>query len=247
MVAALLLVTTGCEIGTDDEMAPAPTKTITATPSQSVAPAPATIPVGQGKVSPTDSVWADGGVLHVGRKQVDLSPIEIEAFVVVPGGVFLLSQGELWFTDLTKVKGTGQTDVTGVRTNADGTVLEVVDMRSGEPLSQGYDTATGRAIRGQVATLTPEEMRDGTGDEHPQLRLPNGGPSAGGCDDSTVLGTGVLRGGDRQVVRCSASVPALPRRGLAARRHHDGGLRHREVAPPEERGLPGITAVPPLG
>ncbi len=93
MVAALLLVTTGCEVGTDDEMAPAPTKTITATPSQSVAPAPATIPVGQGKVSPTDSVWADGSVLHVGRKQVDLSPIEIEAFVVVPGGVFVLVAG----------------------------------------------------------------------------------------------------------------------------------------------------------
>ncbi len=181
LVAALLLVTTGCEVGTDDEMAPAPTKTITATPSQSVAPAPATIPVGTAKISPTDSVWADGSVLHVGRQQVDLSPIEIEAFLVVPGGVFLLSQGELWFTDLTKVKGTGQTDVTGVRTNAAGTVLVVVDTRSGRAAVAGLRHRDRQGDPGTGRHPDPEEMRDGPGR---RSTLPFAcradGPSAGG-------------------------------------------------------------------
>ena len=42
LVSALLLVVGGCEIGTDDEMAP-PTRTVTPSPSPSAAAAPATL------------------------------------------------------------------------------------------------------------------------------------------------------------------------------------------------------------
>jgi hypothetical protein len=162
-LAGLLVLTAGCHVGTDDELAPAPTRTVTATPSQSVAPAPATVPVGDGEVSPADVVWAQGGVLHVGRRQVDLAPIDVEAFVVVRGGVFVLADGELWFTDLERLRGTGQTEVTKVRISEDADLLAVTDTRSGQPLEQGYDTRTGKAIRGKVDTRTPAQARAGSG------------------------------------------------------------------------------------
>jgi hypothetical protein len=161
--SALVVLTSGCEVGTDDELAPPPTKTVTASPSRSLAPAPATIPVGDGAVSPTDVVWAQGSVLHVGRQQVDLAPIDIDAFVVVQGGVFVLADGELWFTDLARVRGTAQTDVVGVRTSEDARMLEVVDTRSGHPVAQGYDARTGKAVREDVDTVSPAERRRGPG------------------------------------------------------------------------------------
>ena len=118
VVAAVLVLTTGCELGQDDEMVP-PTRTVTASPSPDTTVAPQTMPVGQGDVSPTDVVWAQGNVLHVGRRSVDLSPVGIDAFVVVPGGVFVLHMGELWFTDLSRLRGTGLTNVTALGVTAD--------------------------------------------------------------------------------------------------------------------------------
>ena len=76
---------------------------------------------------------------------------------MVEGGVFVLSGGEVWFTDLSRLRGTGQTEVTGLRTSADARFLEVVDTRSGQPATQAYDTVTGKAIRADVDTLTPAE------------------------------------------------------------------------------------------
>ncbi len=190
-LVALLVLATGCKVGTDDELAPKPTKTVTASPSQSVAPAPATVPVGKADVSPGDVVWAQGSALHVGRRQIDLSPIDIEAFVVVPGGVFLLSRAELWFTDLANVKGTGQTKVTGVRASADGSRLAVVDLRSGRPLTQGYDTRTGHAVRGDVDVLSPQEFRARPGG----LEVRTGG-GATRIVDATGRTVGVARGSD---------------------------------------------------
>lgn len=165
LLAALvgLQLVAGCDVGTDDELAPAPTRTVTATPSQSLAPAPATVPVGDGDVSPGDVVWAQGSMLHVGRRQVDLAPVEVQAFVVVHGGVFALADGELWFTDLTRLRGTGQTEVTRLRISADADRLSVTDTRSGRPLEQAYDTRTGKALRGRVATRTPGQLRAGPG------------------------------------------------------------------------------------
>jgi hypothetical protein len=162
-LAAVALVATGCASGTDDELEPAPSRTVTATPSASLAPAPATVPVGKGDVGPSDVVWAQGSVLHVGRRQIDLSPIEIQAMVVVEGGVFVLRDGEIWFTDLGRVSGTGQTAITGMSTSADARHLEVVDTRSGQPATQAYDTVTGRALRRDVETLDPQERHFGPG------------------------------------------------------------------------------------
>jgi hypothetical protein len=160
-LVVLVVLAAGCDVGTDDEMAPAPTRTVTATPSQSVAPAPATIPVGTGKISPSDIVWSQGSVLHVGDRQVDLAPVEVDAFVVVPGGIFVLGGGELWFTDLARLRGTAQTEVTDVRVTAAADRLEVVDERSGAPLSQAYDTGTGKAVTG---TITPRTLSDRLGE-----------------------------------------------------------------------------------
>ena len=98
-------------------------------------------------------------MLHVGGDQADLSPVDIEAFVVVHGGVFVLAEGELWFTDLARLRGTGQTEVTGLQVSADASKLDVVDTRGGTAESQGYDTRTGKAIRGEVDTQTPAERR----------------------------------------------------------------------------------------
>jgi hypothetical protein len=224
LAASVLLLGTGCQTSTDDEMAPRPTRTITATPSQSVAPAPATVPVGRGEVSPADVVWAQGGVLHVGSDQVDLAPVDIEALAVVRGGVFLLSEGELWFTDLSRLRGTGQTDVTGLRVSDDAGLLEVVDTRGGTSLSQGYDTRTGKAVRGDVETLSPEDHRTGpgrfvvtlspagvpsvveaaTGDPVPLSGAPAGFQPGGWAGDSVFYGVGRAGSGPRSVFSCDA-------------------------------------------
>ncbi len=223
VVAGLVLATAGCEPGTDDEMAPAPTRTVTASPSQSAPPAPATIPVGQGDVSPADVVWAQGSALHVGGREVDLAPVVVEAFVVVRGGVFVLAGEEVWFTDLSRLRGTGQTDVSGLQVSADGRFLEVLDMRSGEELEQGYDTRTGRAVRADVDTESPEERRQGPGRFEvttssgslavvdtatgKTLRLA-GAPRAfelgAWAGDSVFYGVGRPPRGTRSVVRCDA-------------------------------------------
>jgi hypothetical protein len=199
LVAAVVVLVTGCATGTDDELAPPPTRTITATPSQSLAPAPATVPVGTGDVSPSDVVWAQGTVLHVGRRQADLEPLEIDSLVVVEGGVFVLSGGELWFTDLARLRGTAQTEVTGLRTNADASRLEVTDTRSGTPVAQGYDTRTGKAVRGDVDTLTPAERG-----REPDVRpagLPRAFDMGVWTSDTEFYGVGGA-GARRRIVAC---------------------------------------------
>ena len=223
LVAGLVVATAGCEVGTDDELAPPPTRTVTATPSQSVPPAPATIPVGQGDVSPRDVVWAQGSLLHVGSREVDLAPITVEAFVVVRGGVFVVAEKEVWFTDLSRLRGTGQTDVSGLRVSTDGRFLEVRDMRSGQELEQGYDTRTGRAVRGDVDTQSPEQRREGpgrfdvtttsgslvvetaTGTTVRLARAPRAFELGAWAGESVFYGVGRPPRGPRSVVSCDAA------------------------------------------
>ncbi len=145
LLSALLLLATGCQLGTDDEMEP-PTRTVTASPSPEVTAVPATVPVGRGVVSASDVVWAQGSRLHVGNRSVDLSPVAIDAFVSVPGGVYVLQQGELWYTDLTRLKGTGVTGVTDLGVTADGSRVLVTVATSGAGSAYAFDTATGRAV-----------------------------------------------------------------------------------------------------
>jgi hypothetical protein len=229
LTAVLVVLAGGCATGTDDEMAPPPTRTITATPSQSVAPAPATIPVGHGDVSPADIVWAQGGVLHVDGDQADLAPVDIEAFVVVPGGVFVLAAGELWFTDFTRLRGTGQTGVTGVQVNGDASLLNVLDTRGGTEETQGYDTRTGRAMPIEVTTQTPAQKRRGpgrfvvttsadgvpsvvetaTGDRVPLRGAPHHFRPGGWVGDSVFFGVGTdAAGRSRHIVRCDIAARA---------------------------------------
>ena len=198
------------------------------------------------------SVWAQGGVLHVGRQQVDLSPIEIEAFVVVPGGVFLLSPAASCGSPTSPgCRGTGQTDVTGVRTNADGTVLVVVDTRSGRPMSQGYDTATGRAIRGPVDTLTPERDAGRPGRRAPAgCRLPSRwtlGRVARATRPRCGTGGAAWRETGRWCAARRRRRPDCRAVGSLPGGQHAGGLRHRVSSPTVERVLRGITRLPPLG
>jgi hypothetical protein len=160
--------------------------------------------VGQGKVSPADVVWLQGSVLHVGRSQVDLGAVQPTALVTVPGGVFVLSDGELWFTDLQRLRGTAQTDVTHLRVSADAGQIAVTDTRSGKPLEQGYDTRTGKALRGRVDVLTPQAFRAGPGGH----KLPSAGVPAsfelrGWTSDSTFYGVAGT-GAKRSVVQCDA-------------------------------------------
>ena len=52
LLAVLVTLTSGCELGQDDEIAPPPKRTVTASPSPSTAPAPSKVPVGEGRVGP---------------------------------------------------------------------------------------------------------------------------------------------------------------------------------------------------
>jgi len=156
------VITSGCTIGQDDEMAP-PERTITASPSPRTTAAPTTVPVGKGRVSPSDAVWAQDSTLHVDTRQVDLSPTNIDSFVVVPGGVFFLDRGELWFTDLSRVRATGLTGVTRVSTTGDGSAMRVETGTGAGPVSvHAYDVLDGSSIPARRAVPATVADRVGT-------------------------------------------------------------------------------------
>jgi hypothetical protein len=125
-VAALVVVlatgVAGCEVGTQDDELDAPRRTVTATASPSPSPV-ASVPAAEGPVAADDVVWSQGSRLHVGRRTVDVAPLTVDAFVVVSGAVYLLSSGELWFTDLSRVRPTGLTGLSGLDLSADGSLL----------------------------------------------------------------------------------------------------------------------------
>jgi hypothetical protein len=200
LLAATLLLATGCTIGEDDEMVP-PTRTVTASPSPDVTAAPASVPVGDGDVSPDDVVWAQGSALHVGRRSVDLSPAALEAFVVVPGGVFAVASGELWFTDLARLRGTGLTGVTGLQTTA-GADRILVTLGGAGGTTYAFDTATGQSVSPDgVVPLTPEDRL--WGPDRAGMRVPDGFRLAGWAGDRTFYGVATPRPGAGSVVSCS--------------------------------------------
>jgi hypothetical protein len=143
LVVAVLVLASGCRLGDDDEMVP-PTRTVTASPSPRVTAVPSTIPVGDGKISPSDAVWAQDSVLHVGTGQVDLAPRRVDSFVVVPGGLYFVDHDQLWFTDLVRVRDTGLRGVTGLATNKDGSAIRVE--LSGPASVHAYDSRDGSSL-----------------------------------------------------------------------------------------------------
>lgn len=165
LVSALLA---GCGGAPDEETVPRPARTVTATVTPSPQPValPSEVPVGSGAVGPGDAVWAQDSTLHVGTRQVDLAPLGVDSFVVVPGGVYFLDRGELWFTDLARARGTGITGVTGLAADQDGTAILVETGGGGdEGRAQGYDATTGSAVPPEDVEPATVEDRLGPVDE----------------------------------------------------------------------------------
>ncbi len=185
-----------------------PSETITAAPSAAPTAPPATVPVGEGPVSPDDVVWAQGSVLHVGRRTVDLAPTTIESFVVVPGGVFVLASGELWLTDLTRLRGTGLTDVTALGVTADASRLLV----TGAGSAYAYDTGSGRAVspRG-LEPLSAQQRLDGP--SRAGVTTPAGFEVAGWAGQTTFYGPVIAGGRPTAVVSCNLESRTCARLG----------------------------------
>jgi hypothetical protein len=158
LVALLVALTSGCELSEDDEMAQRPKRTVTKSPAPAV---PTKVPVGQGKISPEAVVWAQDSTLHFGNRQVDVSPLNIDSFVVVPGGVYFLSRGELWFTDLSRARGTGVMGVTRLTTTRDAGALRVeVAAGSGPAKVYAFDLGTGASMPAdQAVPATDADLR----------------------------------------------------------------------------------------
>jgi hypothetical protein len=149
-------------MGQDEELTPKARRTVTrsASPTPTPSPGPATVPVGQGAVSPADVVWAQGNVLHVGKRAVDLLTVGVDALVVVRGGVFVLSTvGEVWFTDLARLRGTRLARVTGLGATADRSHLVLTRKDGDRTTTYAYDARTGRAVDPEsVQPASAEEL-----------------------------------------------------------------------------------------
>lgn len=158
MLLALVVTTSGCRVGADDEMV-APARTVTAAPMPQATIAPTSVPVGDGEVSRSVAVWAQDSTLRFGPEQVSLFPRRIESLVVVQGGVFLLDQGALWFTDLVRVRDTGLRDVTEVAADSDAdTLLVTRSTAPGQTERLAYELENGVAT--DVAEVRPATVAD---------------------------------------------------------------------------------------
>jgi hypothetical protein len=160
LVGALLAVS-GCTSGPDDEMTQ-PTRTVTASPAPQTTAVPGSVPTGHGSVSSSDIVWAQDNTLHVDARPVDLAPLSIEAFVVVEGGVFFVDKGELWFTDLSRVRGTGITGVTRLSATTNGSAITVeTSTAAGARSVHAYSMADGSSV--PPAQAPPATVEDRLG------------------------------------------------------------------------------------
>ena len=140
-------------------MAPQPTRTVTRVrgpPRRR----PERARSGEGDVSPADGGVGPGqraALRHAARSTS--RRCEIDSFVVVPGGVFVVSRGELWFTDLSRVRATGLTGVTRVSTTRDADALRV-DLARGSDAVVAYDLGTGKSIPpSRVVPATDADLR----------------------------------------------------------------------------------------
>ncbi len=184
-----------------------PTRTVTAAPSPATTAVPRTVPVGEGAVSSRDVVWAQGTVLHVDRREIDLSPVGIEAFVVVPGGVFVVNSGELWFTDLARLRGTGLTGVTGLGVTSDGSRILVTGEQSGAVARYAFDTGSGRAVSSDGLAVVSEDERL-RGPDRSGVPVPDGFELAGWAGPTTFYGVASRGGRPASVVGCDVGTRA---------------------------------------
>lgn len=159
--AVLAVLTAGCTVGAEDDEMATPRRTVTASPSAAVTLVPRSLPVGAGPVSPRAVVWSQGSRLNVGRRTVDVSPLGIDAFVVVSGGVYLLDGADLRFTDLSRVRDTGLAMVTGLDVARDRSRVRVTTSMTGTETAYTYATRSGRLVDG--SDYTPESATDRLG------------------------------------------------------------------------------------
>lgn len=214
--AALLLVA-GCTMGPDDEMVePTTTETVTTAPKK---PEVTKLPVGTAGLKVADIAWSQGSTVHIGDQMVDLAPLEVEEFVVAEGGIYLLSKGELWFSDLSSVVPVGLARVRELAISIDGWRLGLIDYESGErdrydtPLAAAvaFDTRTGERLARTSAGLGSTKSVD-LADLYEDAT-----PRALGFDDSTFYLQGIgalvavpLGGGEPKEV---GTAPVLSRKG----------------------------------
>lgn len=136
LVAAL---TTGCE---DDPSAPDGGDKLT-------------IPVGQAEIADDAEIEASGSVLTVDGKSIDVGRT-IDGYVPTATGVYVVSDGEIWMTDLEQTEPTDLSTVESENLNssADGRYLGLIDFRHGPEDNFGtplaatavFDAATGELV-----------------------------------------------------------------------------------------------------
>ncbi len=160
-MALLVVLVAGCAVGAEDDEMATPRRTVTASPAPATTAVPRVLPVGEGPVSTRSVVWSQGSELHVDGRSVDVSPLGIDAFVVVPGGIYLLDGAELRFTDLTRVRGTGLTGVTGLDVAADRSRVRVTTTLTGTESAYTYETRGGRLV--DSGDYRPESETDRLG------------------------------------------------------------------------------------
>lgn len=219
-VLTLVLTASGCQRGQDDELADRPTRTVTVTPSPTVQP-PDRVPLGGATGFTDDLVWAQGNTLHVGGRELDLSPVAVEDVVATPTGAYVLARGELWSVDLRRAEGAGLPTVERVGLSRDGRSL-LVDL-AGDTRRRAYDVGTGRLVEGRApAALTAADRRTGPGayavtaaaDGPPTVTtaagdpvevadLPDGFEPRTWPTASTVAGLAEAADGNRTLVSCS--------------------------------------------
>jgi hypothetical protein len=168
LLLAIVLTVSLAACGAPDDEVALPTVTTTL-PPETPRDLP-DLPVGRGNVGPDDRVRAHDSTLRVNGRVIDLAPMRIDTFVVVEGGVFLLSESELWFTDLTRARATEYGDVRSLVVSADGRRIAFLDLqhgpkdRFGTPLaiSIAYDAMTGRprvASYAGMGDITKDDLR----------------------------------------------------------------------------------------
>jgi len=176
-VAALAAVSlAGC--GAPDDETARPTATTTLAPEL---PADlADLPVGRGDVGPGDRVRAHGNTLRVNGRAIDLSPLQVNEFAVVEGGVFFRNETELWFTDLGRARPSPYTAVQSLVASPDGRRFAFLDLQHGPKdefgtplaISIAYDATTGKALVASYAgmgDITKDDLTDLYEDAEPAI------------------------------------------------------------------------------
>ena len=103
-----------------------------------------TIPVGDLTVRPGELVWAVGSTVHVGDRSEDVGR-RIDQFVVGPHGIYYVSHGSLWFTDLDREKRVVERlRFTSPVLSPDGRYIGFLDFSTAPASTVVYDLETGR-------------------------------------------------------------------------------------------------------